>query len=122
MSKLDEMIREALEGEEREAFEAMSEPGYFNQGIDLFRGHAAWVNWVVMLVQSVMFLIAVWAGWHFFAASELLVALKWGLSAATLAIVATVMKLSLIPVMQANRVLRELKRVELMLASDRAEK
>jgi hypothetical protein len=70
-----------------------------------------------MVVQSVMLLAAVWAGWQFYAATEVLAAVKWGLSAATLAILATVIKLSMVPQMQANRVLLALRRLELRLAA-----
>ena len=50
----------------------------------------------------------------------MLPALKWGLSAATLALMATQLKLSLTPQMQADRIIRELKRIELMLARQKA--
>ena len=93
-----------------------AEPGFYPLAFSLFRGPQGWVAWVLMAVQTVMFLAAVWAGWHFFAATEVLAALKWGLTAATLAILATVIKLSMVPQMQANRVLLALRRLELRLA------
>ncbi len=92
------------------------EPGFYPLAFSLFRGPQGWVAWVLIVVQSAMFLAAVWAGWRFFAATEVLMALKWGLSAATLAILATVIKLSMVPQMQANRVLMALRRLELRLA------
>ena len=55
-------------------------------------------------------------GWQFYTATETLPALKWGLSAATLAIVAVQLKMALMPVLQANRVLLALRRLELRLA------
>ncbi|HBZ44320.1 MAG TPA: hypothetical protein DEO85_09765 [Maritimibacter sp.] len=69
-----------------------------------------------MAVQTTMFIVAVWAGWHFFAATEVLAAVKWGISAATLTLAGLSLKLSLMPQIQADRVLRELRRVELMIA------
>jgi len=48
-------------------------------------------------------------------ASDVLLALKWGLSAAVLAVLATQLKMALMPQMQADRVLRALRRVELRL-------
>ena len=36
-----------------------------------------------MLAQTVMFLVSVWCLWQFFAATEVLAAVKWGLSGAT---------------------------------------
>ncbi|MCP5038635.1 MAG: hypothetical protein GY945_13670 [Rhodobacteraceae bacterium] len=116
MDKLDELIREALEGEDKRIFEETAELGYFALAMGIFRGRTGWVSWVVMLVQGAMFLAAIWCAVQFYAASEVLLAVKWGISAAVLALMAGMMKMSLMPVMQADRVLRELKRVELMLA------
>lgn len=92
------------------------EPGFHALVFSTLRGPQAWVTWILMVVQTVMFLLAVWAGWQFYSATEVLSALKWGLSAATLAILATLLKLTLIPQMQANRVILALRRLELRLA------
>jgi hypothetical protein len=44
-------------------------------------------------------------------------ALRWGLSASTLMIVSAILKIATLwPSLQANRVLREVKRLELQLA------
>jgi len=116
MSRIDDMIAEALSEEDRAIVEATAERGWFRLGADQFRGKLGWVTWVVMIVQTAMFIAAVWAGWHFFNATEVLLAVKWGISAGTLVIAALSMKLSLMPQIQADRVLRELRRVELMIA------
>jgi len=116
MSRIDDMIAEALSEEDRAIVEATAERGWFRLGADQFRGKLGWVTWVVMIVQTAMFIAAVWAGWHFFNATEVLLVVKWGISAGTLVIAALSMKLSLMPQIQADRVLRELRRVELMIA------
>jgi len=114
MDNLDRMIAQAL----ADGDDTSPEPGYFALAFSIFGGKQGWVTWVVMIVQVAMFAAAVWAGWHFYAATETLSAVKWGLSAATLALMATQMKLSLMPVMQANRVLLAVRRLELRLARD----
>ena len=116
MTKIDDMIREALEDKDREAFDQTEELGYFALGLSQFRGKMWWVTWVIMVVQATMFLIGVWCAVQFFGATDTLMALKWGLPSAVLIITATSLKFSLMPQMQADRVIRELKRVELMLA------
>ncbi|WP_127105872.1 DUF6768 family protein [Pararhodobacter zhoushanensis] len=115
MDNLDRMIAEALADDDT----APVDPGYFALAFSIFGGRTGWTTWVVMVVQVVMFVAAVWAGWHFYTATEAVAALKWGLSAATLAIVATQLKMALMPVMQANRVLLALRRLELRLAQGR---
>ncbi|WP_417626794.1 DUF6768 family protein [Pararhodobacter aggregans] len=115
MDNLDRLIAEALAEDDK----AMPDPGYFPLALSIFHGRSSWTNWVVMAVQILLFLAAVWAGWHFYTATEALAATKWGISAATLAIVATQLKMALMPVMQANRVLLAIRRLELRLAEGR---
>ena len=116
MSKLDDLIAEALSAEEKEILKETEEMGWFALGARQFTGKLGWVVWVIMAVQTVMFIAAVWCAIRFFGATDVLTALHWGLPAAVLMILATIMKTSLMPQMQAERVLRELKRVELMIA------
>ena len=117
MNKLDKMIEEALTGEDRRVFEETKELGFFALGLSQFGGKLGWVTWVLMIVQMAMFVGAIWAGVQFFSAEQVLPALKWGISCAVLALMALQIKLSLAPQMQADRVIREVKRVELLLAS-----
>ena len=114
--KLDTLIREALEGEDRAIYEQTGELGYFAQAFGLFSGKWGWVSWVIMIVQLVLFLAGAWAAWRFFQTDDALGALKWGLPAATLLLMAAQMKLSLMPALQADRIIREIKRLELLLA------
>lgn len=117
MDKLDKLIEQSLNDEDRQIMADTAELGYFELGLNQFRGKLGWVTWVVMIVQGLMFVIGVWCAVQFFGASDVLVALKWGLSSAVLLLAATTLKMSIMPQMQADRILRELKRVELMLAS-----
>lgn len=117
MDELDRRIAEALQDDDLGLPANAPEPGFYPLAFSLFRGPQGWVALVMMVVQTAMFVAAVWAGWQFYAAAEVLDALKWGLSAATLAIVATQIKLSLMPQMQANRVILALRRLELRLAT-----
>lgn len=117
MSKLDDLIKEALEGEDQEILDASAELGYFKQSLSLFGGPNSWVVWLIMTVQTTMFIAGIWCAVRFFGAVEVLPALKWGISGAVLWLMAINLKLSLVPQMQANRVIREIKRLELILAS-----
>ncbi len=116
MEKLDQMIEEALEAEDREIFAQTEELGWFTLGLGLFRGKLGWVNWIVIILQTVMFFAAFWCGFRFFGSTDVLVALKYGISGGVLMLAALTMKLSMMPQIHADRVIREVKRVELMLA------
>ncbi|MDP2062975.1 MAG: hypothetical protein Q8J98_07695 [Phaeovulum sp.] len=114
MDKFDKMIAEALGAEDRKLLAEMQEPGFFSLSRGLFRGPNGWVSAVLLVVQSVMFLASVWCGWRFYGETELLSALRWGLSGAVLFIVATQLKMALVPQMQADRVMQALRRLELV--------
>ena len=117
MRNLDQMIGEALDAEERDLLRSIGEePGFFTQAVGIFGGPTGWVNAVMMGAQIFLFLGGAWAAWHFFEAAEPAQQLRWGLPAAVLLIVATIMKMALLPRMESNRLMRELKRIELQLA------
>jgi hypothetical protein len=117
MRNLDEMIEEALDSEERELLRSIGEePGFFAQAFGIFGGPAGWVNVLLMFVQSALFIAGVWAAWQFFQATEVLTALRYGFPAAVLLLTGLVIKMALVPAIQTNRVIRELKRLELQLA------
>jgi hypothetical protein len=117
MRNLDEMIEEALDAEERELLRSIGEePGFFSQAFGVFGGPAGWVNVFLMVVQGALFIAGVWAAWQFFEAADALTALRFGLPAAVLLLTALVIKMALVPAIQTNRVIRELKLLELQLA------
>ncbi len=115
MSNIDEQIKQALSEQESKLLEAAPEPGYFELAFGLFRGRLGWISWLVMVVQATAFVFGVWFAFRLFASTDVLEAVKYGFSAAVLILVALQVKLSLMPQMQADRVLREIKRLELLL-------
>lgn len=119
MDKLDKLIEDAMKSEDRALLKDTGELGYFALGLKQFTGKLGWVTWVIMIMQGVIFLIGLWCLITFLNASDALAAIKWGISSAILILVATNLKLSLWPQMQADRVLRELKRVELLLLTQK---
>lgn len=120
MQDIDRMIEEALEGEEQALFrETAREPGFFTQAFGLLGGTNGWVNVVMVVVQAALFIAGIWAAWRFFAAETPLSALHWGLPAAVLMLMSLIIKMGMMPEMQANRLMRELKRQQLQAAVGR---
>jgi Family of unknown function (DUF6768) len=117
MDKLDQMIAEALSEEDRAIMAETGERGVFAELAAQLSGHNAWVKWVSYLYIAVFAGLFFWTAWEAFTATDLLVALKWGLGAVLSMIVVGMLKLYLFTEMQTDRVIRELKRVELMLAA-----
>ena len=120
MQDIDRMIEEALEGEEQALFrDTAREPGFFGQAFGLFGGRNGWVNGVMVAAQAALFIAGLWAGWRFFEAESALSALHWGLPAAVLLLASLIIKTAMMPELQANRLMRELKRVQLQAAVTR---
>ncbi len=118
MGSIDQTLDEALRAEERELLQRIGEePGYFSQLGSVFGGRIGWVSGVLMAAQTGLFIAGAWAAWNFFQAGDALTALQWGLPAAVLVLMSLIIKLSLWPVLHTNRVLRELKRLEVIIAS-----
>lgn len=118
----DKDLDVALEAEERALLASTGpELGFIGEALGLFSRPGSRVNWLLMLmlmlmlVQAAAFLASVGAGWQFFAATDVLGALRWGLPAATLLLLSLIVKLSMNPMMQTNRVPRELHRLELRM-------
>lgn len=89
------------------------EPKYSRQLLTIFQGESAWVSVVMMIAQIALFAGAVYAGWRFFTATEALSALHWGLPSAVMLVMSLMIKLALWPVLQTNRVLLAVKRLEM---------
>jgi len=120
MQDIDRMIEEALDGEEQALFrETAREPGFFAQAFGLLGGPNGWVNVVMVVVQAGLFVAGLWAGWRFFEADTALSALHWGIPAAVLVLMSLIIKLGMMPELQANRLMRELKRLQLQAAVGR---
>ena len=116
MQDIDRMIDDALDAEERELLRSLEEPGFFSQVFGIFGGPTGWANAVMMGAQAIAFIAGVWAAWNFFQAADTVTQLRWGLPAAVLLLLATMIKMALIPRMESNRLMRELKRLQLQLA------
>ena len=117
MRDLDRMIDEALSAEEKELLHRIGgEPGFFGQVFGVFRGPTGWVNVLLMVTQGLFFVAGAYAAWRFFGAADPVNQLRWGLPSAVLLILAAMLKMALLPRMETNNVIREIKRLELQLA------
>jgi len=117
MRDVDMLIDEALDAEERELLRSIGEEqGFFTQIFGLFRGRLGWMSMAMIGAQAVTFIGGAWAAWRFFEAGDALTALRWGLPAAVLLLTSTLIKMTLYPTIHVNRLMRELKRIELQIA------
>jgi len=116
MDNFDRMMSETLSQEDQKLIEELrQEPGFFEQAFGMFRGSTGWVSWLIMITHGGMFLAAAWMTFQFFDATDSVAQLRWGLPTVVLFITGAVMKTSLGPIMQTNRLVGEIHRLELLL-------
>ena len=120
MRDVDDLIEQALGREEREILASIGEePGFFGLAFGLLSGRLGWVNILMLAVQALLFLAGAYAAWRFFEAGDAVTQLRWGLPSAVLLILSLMIKTGMWPQIHADRLMRELKRIELQLACAR---
>lgn len=113
---IDRLIEEALAEDERALLAKIGdEPGYFRQARDTFKGPLGWVVWLIYILNIVCFIGFVFATWKLFAASDVMAALRWAFAAIVLINFTLFFKGSMGAHGEANRVLREVRRLELQV-------
>ena len=113
---LDDLIREALDEDERRFFDQLEEPGLHERMMQLLRGRNSWLTWVSMTVVTVFFALGIYCAVRFFQADDTKDLLFWQ-SAFFFSMMATMAnKLWTWMELQTHSTLRELKRLELQVA------
>ncbi|MFU8831025.1 MAG: DUF6768 family protein [Wenzhouxiangella sp.] len=116
MNKIDQLINQTLSEEDERLLQDFSnEPGYFTQAFALFTGRLGWVMWLVGIIQLIFFIAAVYALFQLFSVEALLPALRWGVMAVVLVQLSVFLRGFMGMHFEANRVLREVKLLELRL-------
>lgn len=116
MNKVDDLIGQALSDEDRALLARHGEPGYVAQAFGVFRGPLAWVMWLMYVVGGLAFVAGGYALWQSLSAVDVLIAVKWGVAALVLLQFTMLAKGFMASHLEANRMLRELKRVELQVS------
>jgi hypothetical protein len=116
MDDLDKKIAETLSADDRELMEHFGEEGIFGQLGGLFRGRLAWLSMVTFVVGLIAFAIGVYGAWQFTVSDSVASMLRWGALAWAGFMSMIMIKLWSWMRMESNRVIREVKRLELQFA------
>ena len=116
MDDLDRRIEEVLSAEDKALYDSLGEQNVFAQWFSVYDGKMRWIAVFATVITFVLFFAAVYCGWRFFAADAALDAARWGAGAIMLMVMVGFLKLWFWLRMESNRVLREVKRVELQIA------
>jgi hypothetical protein len=118
-SNLDKAIQQSLSKEDQDFLAGLDkEPGYMDQAMGVFKGRLGWISWMGIIVRILMAIVLLYALARFEnTAPDIESMFKWGGLSAFCVLVMAFNKLWMSLHLQTNRVLRELKKLELQIAS-----
>jgi hypothetical protein len=116
MNEIDRKIREALPSNEAELLGPLDEPSLWNQVKEMFQGKLYWASMLVVIggVASLVFLVV--SAVFFFRAEGVREMLAWAGGFGLSLIAISFCRLWFWLIMHRNTVVREVKRVELLVA------
>ena len=117
MKDIDKAIRDAVSKEDAEFLSRLeNEPGSFQQAADIFQGPLNWIYTAYLIAAVLAGLFGVYSGWQFATATELRPLFYWGAATGFCLIVIGSVRIVFLMQINTNRMLRELKRLELQIA------
>lgn len=118
MDDFERKIAQALRADEAAEYQRL-DPDLppWEMVFETFKGRNRWLNIVTAVWAFVFFVAAVFCFVRFFGADEVRAALAWGLGGVLLMLAVSFLKMWWWMEMQKNSIIREVKRVELQLAS-----
>ncbi len=116
MSDLDREIEEALAAEDRTLFDEFGEQGLIEQAFGVYRGKFRWIAMAASVAMLIFTFGAFYSAWMFIQSGDTVLAVRWGSLAWFLMTAVGFMKVWFWMRVESNRVIREVKRVELQVA------
>lgn len=118
MTTIDDTIRRALSPADAQAYEALSrELSPVGEAIGMFRTARRGFTWRVALFGALFVALGFYTVWHLLNAADIREMLGWSLLAIFVMFNLALVKLWFWLEMQRNAMVREMKRLELQLAS-----
>lgn len=116
MTDIDKEIERALSDEDLAFARQFEEQGLIGQFKSVFQGKTGWISTASLIVGTLIQILFFYAAWKFFTVDDMILKLNWGAAAWFSAIMVAFMKVWFWMRMESNRMMREIKRVELQLA------
>lgn len=118
MSQLDQALRRALSPEDLRLLDELSrEEPLFIQALKAFQDQHRLIGFVGWIGGFGLFVLACYLGYRFIDAPDLRTMILWGAATGLTVVAFSMIKLWFFMEMQKNNILREVKRLELQVAS-----
>jgi hypothetical protein len=118
MNDIDRAIRQSLSAEDMELFDRLgADQALHRQVLATFEGRLRWFNAAGWIAGVVLFAVACVMGWRFVYAQELTDMLRWGAASALAFAGVALVKVWFWMELQKIAIVREVKRLEVQVAS-----
>jgi len=115
--KIDELIKETLSKEEAAFYDELEEQNLIGKIGEVYRGKLGWLAIIMNVVMVLMFMAFIYCIVQFFNTENTNEIIKWASAGFLCMIAIGMLKLFVWMQMDKNDILRELKRLELQLAT-----
>lgn len=117
MDEIDVLIKETLTQEETKFYNALEEQNLFAMIFGLFKGENKWLLILMNIMKVVFFGLFLYCLVQFFKAEVTKELLKWRFGSVIFMLSVSMLKVFAWMQMDKNAILRELKRLELLISS-----
>ena len=116
-TEIDKLIKETLSQEEIKFYDSLDEQNIFEMLFGLFNGKNAWINILLNIIILVFFILLILCVVQFFNADGTDELIKWSFGCLILLFSISILKLYAWMQMDKKAILREIKRLELLVMS-----
>jgi hypothetical protein len=117
MEEIDKLIKETLTQEEAIFYDNLEEEGLFSSIRGLFKGKLKWVIYMMIFVNFIILGCFIYSVMQFLEAQEIKEIIKWASASFMCVLMMSMLKLFSWMQMNKNALLREIKRLELLISS-----
>ena len=117
MEEIDKLIKETLTQEEAKFYDELEEQNIFQMMFGVFKGKNSWIHIVISIVQVAWFVLFIYCAIQFFNTDETNELIRWGIFGSFSIMASSMLKLYTWMQMDKKAILREVKRLELLVSS-----
>lgn len=115
--QIDQLIKATLSQEEFELYEALDEQNIFQSLIGIFKGKNKWIMYVMNIMTLIFFTLFLYCLIMFFKTDITNELIQWGIGIVVFLLALSMLKLFAWMQMDKKALIREIKRLELQVAS-----
>jgi len=117
MQDIDQLIKDTLSQDEAKCYDALEEQNIFQMVMGIFKGKNKWIMLMMNVMTFIFFGLFIYCIVQFFEVETTKELLKWGFGSIMFVLGVSMLKVFTWMQMDKNALLREMKRLELQIAS-----